>query len=148
MKLFQCWTIPIKLQSEANIRDKHWAVKHKRKLKYLHSIRMTLLSDPITVRLPVVLTLIRIAPRGLDFDNLLYAFKNIRDFMSDALLPGYQPGRADDSHLIQIKYHQERGKPKEYAIKIVLEPLKKEIDINASLQLQNKYQTEEDQETK
>jgi len=130
MKLFQCWTIPIKLQSEANIRDKSWHISYKRKEKYIEAIRTALLIDPISIPLPVVLTLTRISPRALDLDNLLFAFKSIRDYVCDRLIPGLKPGRADDSDLIVIKYEQLRGKPKEYAIKIVLEPLKKDKDLD------------------
>lgn len=120
MKLFQCWEIPIRLKSEANIRE-HWTAKHKRIKEYKKRIEAALLCDKIDIELPIQLTLIRIAPRALDLDNLLFAFKPIRDFICDKLIPGLKPGRADSSHLIDIRYAQETRKPKEYLIKIVME---------------------------
>jgi hypothetical protein len=128
MLYFQCWTIPIRLQSEANIRDKHWYLRHRRNKKYIEACKFALLIDPIRVSAPMVLTFIRIAPRGLDFDNLAYAFKSIRDFICDQIIPGLKAGRADASDLLVIKYAQEVGKPRQYAVKIVMDPLKKDLD--------------------
>ncbi len=67
--------------------------------------------------------LTRIAPRALDFDNLVYAFKHIRDVIADTLLPGLAAGRADDDKRLQWQYCQEKGRPKEYAFRISIKRL-------------------------
>lgn len=72
--------------------------------------------------LPCKVTLTRIAPRLLDTgDNLPMAFKKSRDVIADMLIPGLQPGRADDDPRIEWSYDQKKGAPKEYAIVIEIE---------------------------
>ncbi len=115
--------LPIKTVSEANSGHEHWTSKHKRhklQKRWLLTIKTDLalsckqcyLSDPVDI------TLIRIAPRKLDDDNLQSSLKYIRDYIADILFPGQQAGRADDTDMIIWKYDQEKGNPKEYAIKI------------------------------
>lgn len=128
MKLFQSWTIPVKLESEANIRDQHWSITSRRRNNYIRNVKDAFVIDPITISIPITLTLIRIAPKSLDFDNFVFAFKKIRDYVCDQLIPGLKSGHADNSKMIVIKYEQQRGKPREYAIKIVMETLNKDID--------------------
>lgn len=71
--------------------------------------------------------LVRIAPRMLDEDdNLREAFKTIKDAVSDKLLPGLQPGRADGDDRIMWLYGQKKGIPKYYAVEIGLIPYKKD----------------------
>jgi hypothetical protein len=62
----------------------------------------------------VRVTLTRIAPRALDDDNLAYAFKHIRDGVTEAI--GLRDDR--DPRLTWL-YSQERGKPA--AIRITIE---------------------------
>jgi hypothetical protein len=63
--------------------------------------------------------LCRIAPRELDFhDNLRMAMKPIVDIIADWLIPGLQKGHADSDKRLLWKYAQEKGKPKEYAVRI------------------------------
>ena len=111
--------IPIRLVSEANISD-HWTKKHKRKQK----VRLLLLSylpDLSKCQLPCKVTLTRIAPRKLDKeDNLPMAFKYVKDFLADKLIPGKAAGRSDDDERIEWNYEQEKGDPKEYAVYIVI----------------------------
>ena len=78
------------------------------------------------ITLPVKMTLIRIAPRALDDDNLAYGLKSHRDCICDLIRPGMAPGRADGDSLVKVKYMQNKGKPKEYALKIIFEPLNKD----------------------
>ena len=60
----------------------------------------------------VAITLTRIAPRVLDYDNLASGLKAVRDGVADAL-------RVDDgSTRIRWRYTQERGKPREYAVRV------------------------------
>jgi hypothetical protein len=47
------------------------------------------------------------SPRKLDTDNLQGAFKWIRDEVANQLVPGKQPGRADDDPRISWEYDQE-----------------------------------------
>jgi len=63
----------------------------------------------------VVLT--RIAPRSLDDDNLPRSFKAIRDGIAEAL-------GMDDNTKSKLKwqYAQEKGPPKQYAIRIQIQP--------------------------
>lgn len=64
----------------------------------------------------VVLT--RIAPRSLDDDNLPRSFKAIRDGIAEAL------GMDDNvKSKLKWKYAQEKGPPKQYAVRIQIQPL-------------------------
>lgn len=60
-------------------------------------------------------TLTRIALRKLDDDNLSRSFKAIRDQIAD------QMGINDGSDLFTWKYAQERGTPKQYAVRIEID---------------------------
>jgi hypothetical protein len=83
-----------------------------------------------SIRYPCVITLKRIAPRSFDSDNLVSAFKWIKDAIADNLFPertiGVNKnggvcriyGRADDDKRIEWKYLYEKGPPKTYAIEI------------------------------
>jgi len=53
-----------------------------------------------------------------EHDNLRTSFKYIVDMIAQLLTGDKRAGRADSSKLISWQYSQERGKPKEYAIKI------------------------------
>ena len=64
----------------------------------------------IPVALPCEVTLTRLSPRKLDDDNLVGAFKWIRDAISEHFLPGLRPGRADDNPGFTWKYAQTRAK--------------------------------------
>lgn len=111
--------LPIKTVSEANNFD-HWTRKYKRKNAQSIAIRWAYnqLNEP---KLPenCIVELTRIAPRKLDKeDNLPFCFKHIKDVIADLIRPGLRPGRADDNQKISWIYKQEKGKPKEYAIRI------------------------------
>lgn len=66
-------------------------------------------------------TLVRYSPRKLDDDNLIAAFKWIRDAIADLIKPGFKPGRADANDDIVFKYSQEKSVDK-YVI-IILESI-------------------------
>lgn len=109
-------TIPIRLMSEANLQQ-HWTKKHARKKEMQREIRYIWKASPIRlVMLPIAITLTRMAPRTLDFDNLVAAFKWARDTVADLLIPGLAPGRADDSDQIEFIYKQEKST--KYGIRI------------------------------
>ena len=113
--------IPIRLRSEANLQE-HWTKKHKRKKDVQRAILYALnpLKKP---SLPCKITLTRIAPRSLDFDNLATAMKSAIDQTADWLVPGLQAGRADGSSMLEFKLDQRRGEVKEYALEIKFEEI-------------------------
>lgn len=106
--------VPIRLVSEANNTD-HWRVKHKRKKKIKELLDLYWPKD-FDVVLPCTIELIRVAPRRLDFDNLVNSMKGVRDYCADKLSPGLQAGRADDDERMTWRYSQERGNPREYGL--------------------------------
>jgi len=104
------------LRSEANNND-HWSKKHKRKIKnnfFIKAALHTTFSEK-EKKLPCKIVLTRIGKRLLDEDNLVHAFKGIRDSIADFLIPGLKPGQADSDKRIEWEYAQEKG---EYAVKI------------------------------
>lgn len=112
--------LPIKIVSELNIQE-HWTVKSKRHRKQRLSVLFAFLPHKGTITLPCCVTLIRVAPRALDSDNLMGAFKHIRDYVADVIIPGFRMGRADADPRITWLYKQEKGKTKEYACKIAID---------------------------
>ncbi|MDP1543175.1 MAG: hypothetical protein Q8L99_08500 [Polycyclovorans sp.] len=103
-------TLPLRIQSAANLRE-HWAVRSKR----VKSERLAALALSITLPLPVVVTLTRIAPRPLDDDNMIGGFKALRDGIADRL------GVADNDPRVKWTYGQERGK--RYAVRVEVTPM-------------------------
>lgn len=74
---------PLRLQSEANTRDK-WRGVERAKLQRGIASRLLLRAAPKpTDKLVVLLT--RVAPRRLDSDNLARSLKAVRDGVADAL---------------------------------------------------------------
>ena len=107
--------IPVRLISEANNLD-HWTKKHRRKVKVKAMLEKYWNIPYFDNILPCTIDLIRVAPRKLDFDNLVNSMKSVRDFVADKLVPGLQAGRADDDDRMTWRYSQEKGKPKEYGL--------------------------------
>ena len=107
--------LPIRTWSEANLRG-HWAKRARRAQKQREAAR--LLVRAARSALPksgtVAITLTRIAPRVLDTDNLASAMKAVRDGVADAL------GVDDGSSRLAWRYAQERGKPRQYAVNVVI----------------------------
>jgi hypothetical protein len=101
--------LPLRIESCANLRE-HWTAKAKR----AKSHRKAALAVPV-YPLPCVVTLVRVAPRELDDDNLASGFKNFRDGIADRL------GVKDNDPRVAWRYAQARGKPKEYAVRVVIE---------------------------
>jgi hypothetical protein len=96
---------------------KHWAKQHKQKKKTAMIIRC-LLNAHKWPSLPLSITLTRIAPRSLDYDNLVPSWKFLADCIGDCLIPGLAPGRADGTGELRFHYAQVKGKVREYAIEI------------------------------
>lgn len=113
--------IPIRLISEANNTD-FWRVKWKRKKNNELLLKSYFNHAKVKAEPPCDVTLCRIAPRELDEeDNLRTAFKPIKDWIADRIIPGLAPGRADGDKRIKWHYTQEKGKILEYAIKITIQ---------------------------
>lgn len=102
--------LPLRIESVANKRE-HWSRKAQR--TKLH--RMAAIAVPAHP-LPCVVTLMRIAPRALDDDNLASGFKALRDGIADRL------GVDDRDPRVTWRYIQGRGKAKEYAARVWIEP--------------------------
>jgi hypothetical protein len=64
---------------------------------------------------PLTITMTRIAPRGLDGDNLQAAFKAVRDGVADWMKT------EDNDPLLLWRYEQRQGRPKEYGVEITVE---------------------------
>lgn len=116
-------TLPIRLRSRQNVSRGHWAVsarlnKQERLMASwacggpLAEYRKALDGGYVA---GVTVTITRIAPRELDDDNLRSSAKACRDGITDAL--GL---KSDRDKRLTWAYSQERGKPKEYAVRIVV----------------------------
>lgn len=115
--------LPIKIVSELNLRE-HWTKKHARHKKLHKRIWLAFLPYRGWIELPCCITLMRVSPRSLDEDNLMGAFKTIRDYIADQIIPGLAMGRADGDPRITWIYMQEKSAPKTYACKIIIEDTK------------------------
>lgn len=111
------WRLPIKTVSEFNTRE-HWRVSHKRHKAQKALVALQFRQAKPQIALPCVVTLTRIAPGTLDFDNLAGAFKYVTDAVCDGILPGLRAGQADRDPRIKIEYAQEKGRQGEYAVRI------------------------------
>lgn len=111
------WLLPVKTVSEANIYE-HWTKKHKRhKLQKRYIWAWSKQNDIENTKVPCTIKLTRLGPKTLDYDdNLRMAFKWIKDYIADQILPGQAAGRADGDPRIKWEYDQEKSKT--YAIKI------------------------------
>jgi len=114
-------TVPIRIQSSSNLRE-HWARKRARDNSQELMIRMYLRNEagvpPGVPCLPLQIKLTRIAPKSLDYDNLVAAFKKALDVLSDWVTPGLAPGRADSVEGLTFHFGQQKGKVREYGLKI------------------------------
>lgn len=111
---------PVFLRSEGNIHD-HWTARKKRKdvIKMLMRSQLAGMEKP---GLPCKIIFTRIAPRSLDIDNLWFSMKVSIDAISDWLIPGLPPGKADSDERIEIACKQKKGKPREYALEVEFLP--------------------------
>lgn len=108
------WTFDFHLKSEANI-SRHWFRKSKVNKTQKQIIRYKFFNDQPNISMPCIVKLTRFSQRELDFDNLVYAFKSIRDEIADQILPGLAKGRADGDKRISWEYLQAKGP---YAVKV------------------------------
>ncbi len=104
--------LPLRTVSEANQRG-HWAKRYNRVSEQRSVVRMALATQPTRTPVgPLRIRLTRIAPRGLDSDNLHAALKACRDGVADYL------GVDDGDLSLTWEVAQERGAPKTYAVRI------------------------------
>lgn len=109
IKRFYSWFLPIITKSEANMHE-HWTKKSKRAVMQKKVIWAKWNQSNTQVNLPCVVKLIRCGVQLLDEDNLMIAFKAIRDQLADLIIPGLAQGRADGDPRIKWEYEQEKAK--------------------------------------
>ena len=119
--------LDIRLHSEANSTD-HWTVKRKRRLRQQWVLKSHWLNQNYNVSLPCKIRLVRLCRHFFDDDNNVIAFKAIRDCISDLIIPGLAPGRADGDKRITWEYDQEKKSKNGVRIEIthtlILQPQK------------------------
>ncbi len=108
----------LRIYSAANRKSPGSWRKHaneERNIKLLVTQHLEIRLHNIRFDLPATVVLTRIAPRGFDDDNLARSMKSTRDSVAKFL-------GVDDRHRDQVRYvyRQEKGKPKEYALRIQL----------------------------
>lgn len=108
-------TWPIRIVSAANLREHHHAKARRVKRERSTALMMarTTLTRPA---LPCIVELIRIAPRPLDDDNAVSGMKAVRDAIAEWLDVDDR-----DPRVVWI-YEQERGKPRQYALRVEVTP--------------------------
>lgn len=103
--------LPLRIESVANLRE-HWSKRARRAKAH----KLAALAVPVHP-LPCVVTLIRVGPRQLDGDNLQGGFKALRDGIAARL------GVDDADPRVRWEYGQEKGKPKQYAARVIIAPM-------------------------
>lgn len=115
--------MPIKIESVANKRE-HWSKKYSREKAQKLAVKLNFLTVlKRDLELPVLIKLTRVAPRTLDYDNLVAGMKHVVDCIADIIKPGLSAGRADSSEDMSFVYEQQKGKAKEY--KLLIEVIEK-----------------------
>ena len=105
--------VPLRLVSEANAHE-HWRKRHKRALEQHNAVAWALATTrAATPQPPLTVTITRIAPGRLDSDNAVGSAKFCRDAVAGWL--GVNDRRDD---LVVYVVRQEKGKPREYAVRI------------------------------
>lgn len=128
------WYLPIKTVSEGNSSE-HWRAKSKRHRQQQFFIKALFNSWEDDITLPCIVRLIRLAPRRLDEDNNVFAFKWVRDQVSECLVPEKAKsyvakngkvipikGRADSDDRITWVYDQEKSPTLGIRIEIEADP--------------------------
>jgi len=105
--------LPLRLHSEMNERG-HFMRRYQRTRQQKDAVLCEWLRQhrPI-VQPPVVVTITRIGQRKLDTDNLAGSAKAVQDAVAEHVLQ-----TDDGSELIEWRYAQEKGKPKEYRCRV------------------------------
>lgn len=120
-------TFPLHTVSEANAPRSKWRDKNRRIADQRSIVTAVLqVKAKAFLRLPLVVKIVRIAPREHDGDNLQNTLKAARDAVAALACPvrrsdGSVDGNDRDPRLTW-RYGQEHGKAKEYAVRIELHP--------------------------
>lgn len=110
--------VPLATVSEANTAE-HWTKSSARHKKQKGIIKLHYLQVKQHVSLPCHMHIVRLAPRRLDYDNLVISNKYLVDSLCEELTGNYIPGQADSDPRITISYDQEKSK--EYGVKILFD---------------------------
>lgn len=117
------WNLPIRTVSESNLSE-HWTTKSKRHKQQQFFVRCLFKHEAQEIKLPCIITLIRLSSRFLDSEeNLPMAFKWIKDEIGACLFPDKvviyhkkggkfvkNKGHADSDARVVWKYSQEKSK--------------------------------------
>lgn len=117
MKVFFTVNIPLKIESEANLRE-HWTKKAKR-----GKIQKFFVENAMKGKrwpMPCAVVMKRYGKKRIDDDNLVSGFKKIRDVIADCMIPGLSAGKADGDERIEWHYQQEIAKEYSFDITIVI----------------------------
>lgn len=115
------FTLPIETVSEANSTE-HWSKKHVRHRSQKKLIWVWFLINQPVICLPCKITLIRLASRRLDSDNLQSAFKYIRDAISQEILdPTHLKSAGFSDSDPRITWHYDQKSAKSKGIKVQIE---------------------------
>lgn len=113
-------TVPLRTVSESNTHT-HWRGRQRRARIQRHSVWAMLYATygPAPPWPPGgwCCTLVRIAPRQLDSDNLQGSLKHVRDSVATDYF-----GTDDRTSRLSWHYDQRRGTPNEYAVEITIIP--------------------------
>ena len=105
----------MRLVSELNARE-HWSSRSRRAKSQRESTTMILMTsvfrNTTRVRFPLQVTIVRVAPRKLDTDNLAASAKHVRDGIADWL------GINDATESVTWQVDQRRGLSGEYSVEI------------------------------
>lgn len=115
------WILPICTVSEANRSGEHWTKKHKRHKMQQMLVFVQFNNAKPKIDLPCHVKLTRISPRKLDSDNLVTAFKHIRDEVAKQITGCRIAGVADSSDEISWEYAQRIGAPQSIQLEIFCE---------------------------
>lgn len=115
------WYLPIKTVSEANCSE-HWTRKSKRHRQQQFLVKQLFVKEFNKIPIPCQIKLVRLSPRALDSDNLVLAFKWIRDEISENIFFEKRSyyvnkrgkivpikGREDSNPLVKWEYDQEKN---------------------------------------
>ena len=103
--------------SEANKTD-HWICKNQRRKTQKLQVWAVLHNSSPSINPPCLIKLTRLSSRMMDSDNLVGAFKWIRDEIANYINPGKRPGMADSDTRIKWEYAQEKSKKRSIRIEI------------------------------
>ena len=111
--------MPLHTCSEKNVRE-HWSTRARRVKAQRVATGVYFRMQPYAMRtrvvMPLVVTLTRLAPRALDDDNLARGLSAVRDEIAAQL------GVDDRTPEISWVYMQWRGDPRQYGVKIEIQP--------------------------